>query len=86
MLTSKVDDEKVMKSLCDQRLPPRLRAFVVQAFNDATGWTVDDLYRDTKLDSKNQKRLYLKQINHLVGVLNTMQGKNEDKWSLQLGR
>ena len=62
----------------DEVIQTRVRAFFAQAFTEATGLTIDDLYRSNVgahgYDSKEMHMFQLHKMLHLVNKFNAMDG------------
>ena len=74
-LTGTVNGEEVTESMGEQHIPPRLRAFVVKAFKEWTGLTVDDLYTGIHTPKYHQEHVYYKQLTVLLEKYNALQEK-----------
>lgn len=75
-ITGVVDGKEVTESMGDQRLPPRLRAFVVKNFKDWACLTLDDLYTRKHLTREHhQKAMYFKQLERILVKYNDVQEK-----------
>jgi len=79
---TEIDETMVTEGMRDQRLPPRLCAFVTKAFRDVTGLTVDDLYQGSRSSEKQEKRVLFTQINYLVEKLNKLRSGDEKEYCL----
>lgn len=77
VLTSDVTGTQVSEGMRDDRLKPRHRAFVVKAFNDMTGLTIDDLYSRKRSEKAHEIAKLTTQINFLVEKLNALGGNPE---------
>lgn len=67
----------VTESLKDQKFSPRERAFIVAAFNDSAGLTIDDLYSGKKDARAHSKALLKLQINRLQEKLEAMEEEDD---------
>lgn len=74
-LSGNVNGEDVTESMGDQRMTPRIRAFVVKAFEEATCLTIDDLYTGKLAPIRHQERMYLKQLERILAKFNALQAK-----------
>lgn len=75
-----VKGEVVTEGMMDQRLSPRLRAFVTKAFREATGLTVDDLYQGKKTAFAQEKKEMAIQLKFLLEKFNNLRGPDEGEW------
>jgi hypothetical protein len=81
-------DLPVSKGLGDKYIPPRVRAFFAQAFIEATGLTIDDLYASglgsNGYNTKDMRMYQLRRMLHLVNGMNTGNGSPQLTIGLQV--
>ena len=79
-----VDGKEVTESMAEQRLTPRMRAFVVKAFEEATCLTIDDLYSGKLPPWRYQEKMYHTQLERILAKYNKLQETMEGGVKLQL--
>jgi hypothetical protein len=78
-IEGEVDGEHVEESMGSQRFPPRLRAFVVEAFESFTKLTIDDLYTNGLDPVVHRARLVETQIDRLTEELEELNALLKEK-------
>ena len=69
---------RIFEGLGEEFIAPRVRAFVAEAFTEATGMTIDDLYASEVgtygYNSKHMRMYQLKKMLQLVNEMNERDG------------
>ena len=79
-----VDGKEVTESMAEQWLTPRMWAFVVKTFQEATCLTIDDLYSGKLPQWRHQEKIYHTQLERILAKYNTLQETMEGSIKLQL--
>ncbi|KAG6807257.1 hypothetical protein H0H92_008222, partial [Tricholoma furcatifolium] len=68
---------RVTETLKDQVLHPRIRAFVVDQFQNWTGLTIEDIYQGNKGREEHKLDVYHIQVEHILRRMNKLAAKVE---------